>query len=126
LLSLGAAGNSIKDGQLRLLNRRDSIVDGNSCLPLQSLGVALSMSHIYVMLCLGNVCLQGVNIGGDFCSYRGPVSNGCVANGLDFLFYLFGCLRGSSTCLPCACLDFIMRLLLDGGRRVLGILGANG
>jgi len=33
LLGLDAAGDSIKDGQLRLLNGRDGIVDGDSCLP---------------------------------------------------------------------------------------------
>jgi hypothetical protein len=37
-LGLGTAGDSIKDGQLRLLNRRDGIVDGDSRLLLQSLG----------------------------------------------------------------------------------------
>src|SRR5712671_4566643 len=78
------------------------------------------------MLCPGDARLQAVHVGIDFYSYRAPVSNGCVANRLDFLFHLFGCLRGSSTCLLFACLDFIMRLLLGGGHRVLGILGANG
>src|SRR5260370_30099511 len=32
-LGLDAAGDSIKDGQLRLLNRGNGIVDGDSCLP---------------------------------------------------------------------------------------------
>src|SRR5260370_30599596 len=77
------------------------------------------------MLCQSDARLQAVHVGIDFRSYRGPISNGCVANRLDFLFSLFGCLRGSSTCLLFACLDFIMRLLLGAGHRVLGILGAN-
>src|SRR6266853_2919711 len=78
------------------------------------------------MLCMGNARLQGVHVSSNFGSYRGPVPNGCVTSGLDFLFHLFGRLRGSSTCLLFACLDFIMRFLLGSGHRVFGILGANG
>jgi hypothetical protein len=78
------------------------------------------------MLRSGGARLQGVNIGGDFRSYRGPVSNGRVANGLDVLIHLFGCLRGSGTGLFFACVDFFMRLFLRGGHCVFGILSAGG
>src|SRR5262249_11022980 len=78
------------------------------------------------MLGLGNAGLQGVDVGSDFGSYRSPVSSGCVAGGLDFLFYLFGCILGGGPCLLFACLDFIMRLLLGSGDCVFGILGTNG
>src|SRR6267154_1556857 len=77
------------------------------------------------MLCPGDARLQAVHVGIDFRSYRGPVSNGCVANRFDFLFHLFGCLRGSSTCLLFPSLDFSMRLFLGSGHCVFGILGAN-
>src|SRR5216684_1815705 len=126
LLGLDAAGDGIKNGQLCLLNGRNGIIDSNSRLPLQSLGVVLRVPRISVMLCVCNVRLQGVHIGSDFCSYRSPVSNGRIANGLDFLIHLLGRLRGSSTRLLLTCLDFILRLLLGGGHRVFGILSADG
>src|SRR5215467_12402957 len=78
------------------------------------------------MLGLGNARLQGVDVGSNFGSYRSPVSSGCVAGGLDFLFYLFGCILGGGTCLLFARLDFVMRLLLGSRDCVFGILGANG
>jgi hypothetical protein len=98
LLGLCAAGDSIKDGQSRLLYRRYSNIDGNACFPLQPVGATLIMSHICLTLRLGNDPFQRVNIGGNFRSYRGPVLNGCVASGLNFSFHLFGCLRGCSMC----------------------------
>jgi hypothetical protein len=45
-LGLGAAGNSIKDGQLRLLNRGNSIINGDPRLPFQPLSVMLCLSRI--------------------------------------------------------------------------------
>src|SRR5260221_10853060 len=80
LLGGPAAVDSIENGQLRLLNRSDGIVDREACLPLQALGVVLRALHIPVVLCLSNIRLQGVHVGSDFRPYRTPVSNGGVVN----------------------------------------------
>src|SRR6266436_6296864 len=80
LLGGPAAVDSIENGQLRLLNRSDGIVDREACLPLQALGVVLRAPHIPVALYMSNIRLQGVHVGSDFRPYRTPVSNGGVVN----------------------------------------------
>jgi hypothetical protein len=67
-----------------------------------------------------------IYIRSNFRPHRGPVSSGSVAGGLDLLVYLLGGLRGSSTGLLFACLDFSMRLFRGCGHCVFGILGVNG
>src|SRR4030081_3401955 len=66
LLGLNTAGDGIEDGQPCLLDRRDSIIDRETRLPLESLGIVLSPSDIPLVLPLGNSGLQRVDVGGDF------------------------------------------------------------
>jgi hypothetical protein len=40
------------------------------------------------MLCAGNARLQAIYVRGNFRSHRGPVSNSCVAGGLNLLVHL--------------------------------------
>src|SRR5260221_1144883 len=121
-LGLDAADDSVKDGTLCLLNRRDGVVDGVAGLPLQILGAVLRVSRAEVMLYAGNVCFQGAHVGRDFCAYRTPVSAGSIANGLDFLIDLFDCRCGSSTRLLLARPDLVMRFLLRSIRGIFSIL----
>jgi hypothetical protein len=66
LLSLNAAGDSIEDGQIRLLNRRDGIIDREPRLPLKSLGSVFSAFGLSLLPSLGNPGLQNLHVGSDF------------------------------------------------------------
>jgi hypothetical protein len=66
LLGLNAAGDSIEDGQPCLLNRRDGIIDRETRLPLQSLGIVFGAPELYLSLSLGNSGLQSFDVGRNF------------------------------------------------------------
>jgi hypothetical protein len=66
LLGLNAAGDSIKDGQICLLNRCDGIIDRKPRLPLKPLGSVFSALDRSLLLSLSNASLQKLHVGGDF------------------------------------------------------------
>jgi len=66
------------------------------------------------MFLVGDISLQGIDVSGNFRSYRTPISSGGIFGGLDVAIYFFGCCRRRSPRLFLTCQDFISRFLLRG------------
>ncbi len=106
-------------------NRRDGIVDRETCFRLQPLRTALQQFSVNFTLSLRNSSLQSIHVGGDFRFYRIPISTSCVANGFEVLVHFFDRCRRGNASLLLACHDLIMRFPLRCRRSVLCILSTN-
>lgn len=80
LLGVNAAGDGIEYRQLRLLDRRDGIINREPRLPLKSLGLVFSAPGLSLSLSLGDSDLQRLDIGGD--SYAREQRSGLPRSGL--------------------------------------------
>ena len=120
-----AAVDGIENSELRLLDRRDRIVDGKSGLPLQPVGAACCTLDIAFVLVVRDVGLQVVHVVGDLRLHSAPVSGRRVVRRFDFLIYLFDCFGRRGVRLFLARRDLVVRFLLGRVQCLFGTLGAD-
>src|SRR5262245_55915594 len=132
LCNLHPTGHSIKDGQFRLFNSGNSVIDGESGFPLEAIGMLFRLSYVQVMLLLSYAFLYRLQVVGNFRLERGPFLGGsiscrfhAVARGLYVALYFFGRRRSGSARLLPARHDFVMRFLLRGTDGILCVLCAD-
>jgi hypothetical protein len=107
-----AAVYGVENGQSRLLDGRDGVVDREPCLPFEPVGTGFCALNIVFVLCLRDVGLQVVHVVGDLCLDGAPISSRCSACRLDLLIDLFDRLGRGSARLLFARLNRVVRFLL--------------
>jgi hypothetical protein len=111
-LASSAARRPSENGELRLLDRRDGVVDCETGLPFQPIGAVCGALGIAFVLLLGDVGLQVVHVVGNLCLHGGPISGRRVVCRLDFLIDLFDRLGGCGVRLFLARRDLVVGFLL--------------
>ena len=120
-----AAVDGVKNGQLRLFDRRDGVVDGRLCLPLAPVGAVFGAFHIVLVLSVRDVDLQVVHVVGDLRLHGAPVSVRSVVSRLNLLIDLFDCLGCGRVRLLLSGDDLVACLLFGRIRCLFSALGAN-
>jgi hypothetical protein len=125
LFGFDAAVNGVENGEFRLLDRRDSVVDRKARFPFQPVGAAFGAIHVVIVPGLGDVRLEYGDVGGNLRFHGIPVPVGVVVGGLDFLIDLLDGRRRIGTRLLLARLDLVVRFLLRCRESIFGMLRAN-
>ena len=108
----------------RLFDRRDSVVDRETCLPLQPVGL-FGAFHIAFMLRVRDVGFQVVHVVGNLRLHGAPVSARRVVGRLDFSIDLFDRFGRSGMRLFPSRYDLVVRFLFGRIQCLFGALGAD-